>query len=189
MDKSGRIKAVVVDYLGMIGALAGLIVIFGLSADHFFTVDTFTTIASQIPDITIIAVGMTFVLIIAGIDLSVGSVLALSGAVFGVCIVHLELPLVPAFAACLAVGLICGCVNGLITVLWGLPSFIVTLGMLEAARGGAYGVTSSQTIYLGNDCLGWLTGSVLFIPIPFIMFILSMSPSFPASFRNILRQD
>ncbi|MHC4542769.1 MAG: ABC transporter permease, partial [Planctomycetota bacterium] len=75
------LPAVVTDYLGMALALTGLIVFFGLRADNFFTLTTFRTIANQVPDITIVAVGMTFVLIIAGIDLSVGSVMALAGAV------------------------------------------------------------------------------------------------------------
>ena len=70
-----------------------LLVIFGLAAENFFTLTTFRTIANQIPDTTIAAVGMTFVLIIAGIDLSVGSVLALSGAVLGIALVNWGLPL------------------------------------------------------------------------------------------------
>jgi ribose transport system permease protein len=61
------LPAVVTDYLGMALALVGLVVFFGLKADNFFTLTTFRTMANQVPDITIIAVGMTLVLIIAGI--------------------------------------------------------------------------------------------------------------------------
>ena len=82
--KKRNVRRLLADYLGMTIALVVLVVIFGLSADHFFTLTTFRTIANQIPDITIAAVGMTFVLIIAGIDLSVGSVMALAGAVLGI---------------------------------------------------------------------------------------------------------
>ncbi len=78
------------DYLGMAAALAVELVIFGVFAENFFTLTNFRTIANQIPDKTIVAVGMTFVLIIAGIDLSVGSVLALGGAVLGVCLVQVQ---------------------------------------------------------------------------------------------------
>ena len=64
------LRAFVTDYLGMALALAGLIIYFGIKADNFFTIKTFGTILNQVPDITIVAVGMTFVIIGAGIDLS-----------------------------------------------------------------------------------------------------------------------
>ena len=114
---------------------------------------------------------MTFVLIIAGIDLSVGSVLALAGAVLGVFLVEFNLPLPVAVAACLFVGILCGLANGLITIRWNLPSFIVTLGMLEIARGAAYLVTNSRTIYIGGP-LEALTGkTVLGLSPPFILAV------------------
>jgi ribose transport system permease protein len=137
------------DYLGLIGVLSGLIVLFSFSSDHFLSVLTFTTLANQIPTLTVIAVGMTFVLIIAGIDLSVGSVMALSAAVFGSALIDANLSIWLAAVACLGVGFICGLVNGLIIARWSIPSFIVTLGMLEIARGGAYLTTASQTKYIG----------------------------------------
>jgi ribose transport system permease protein len=98
-----------------------------------------------------LAVGMTLVMIVGGIDLSVGSVMALSGALLGVCLAQWDWPLAPAIAACLLTGLLCGLVNGLITTQWKLPSFIVTLGMLEVARGAAYLMTNSQTMYIGAE--------------------------------------
>ena len=138
------------EYAGMLAVLAMLILFFSLQADHFFSRLTFTTLANQIPSLTVIAVGMTFVLIIAGIDLSVGSVMALSAAVLGVVLVQWEWSLAVSALACLLVGLASGFVNGFITVRWAVPSFIVTLGMLEAARGAAYLVTDSQSLYIGT---------------------------------------
>ncbi len=105
--------------------------------------------ANQIPDLTVIAVGMTLVLIIGGIDLSVGSVLALGAAVLGVAMVDWGWPLWAAAALCLAAGLVCGLANGLVSVCLSIPPFIVTLGMLEIARGCAYLATDSQTKYIG----------------------------------------
>jgi ribose transport system permease protein len=137
------------NYLGLLGVLLLLIVLFSAMSNRFLTPATLRIIANQIPDLTVIAVGMTFVLIVAGIDLSVGSVMALSAAVLGVAMVDGRWPLPAAVAACLSVGLLCGLVNGAITVGWKIPSFIVTLGMLEMARGGAYLVTESQTKYIG----------------------------------------
>jgi ribose transport system permease protein len=157
------------DYLGMSAALVALLVIFSLCAENFFTLTTFRTIANQIPDATIAAVGMTFVLIIAGIDLSVGSVLALAGAVLGIALVNWSLPLVPAIVVCLLVGLACGLANGFVIIRWRLPSFIVTLGMLEVARGAAYLVTQSRTIYVGGPIEGVTGTTVLGLSLPFIV--------------------
>ena len=99
-EKIGRrTPAFVTEYLGMTAALILLIVVFSLLTENFFTVTTFKMIANQIPDKIIVAVGMTLVLIIAGIDLSVGSVLAFSGAVLGYCIVGRGWPLTVAVFA------------------------------------------------------------------------------------------
>jgi len=137
------------DVLAMLIVLAALIVLFGLLSRHFWTWRTLQSIVNQIPDLTVIAVGMTLVLIAGGIDLSVGSVLALSGAVLGIAMSDWGWPLLLAVAVCLSVGTGCGFLNGLVTVRWSIPSFIVTLGMLEVARGAAYRVTDSQTKYIG----------------------------------------
>lgn len=139
------------DYIGLLCVLLVEIVIFSIWQNTFFTHDTFFAIAADVPDTVIVAVGMTFVLLIAGIDLSVGSVLALSQAVLGYCMVELGMPLVLAVPACLVTGVLCGSLSGLVSVRWALPSFIVTLGMLEIARGATYFVTQSRTLYIGQD--------------------------------------
>ncbi len=136
-------------YLGLAAVLVVLITLFGLSSDHFFSRVTFTTLANQIPALTVISVGMTLVLIAAGIDLSVGSVMALSSSLLALARVTWQLPLPVAVSLCLAVGLAAGLANGFITVRWSVPSFIVTLGMLEIARGGAYLVTESRSVFVG----------------------------------------
>ena len=146
--------------LGLVAVLCALVLLFSLMSDHFFGGGTFRSLANQIPTLTVIAVGMTYVLLIAGIDLSVGSVMALASAVTGVLMVDLQWPLLAAVTAALAAGLACGTVNGFISARWAIPSFVVTLGMLEIARGGAYLTTGSQTRYLG-DAVG-LIGAPLF---------------------------
>jgi ribose transport system permease protein len=148
--KNRNVRGLLADYLGMTIALVVLVVVFGFSANNFFTQATFRTLANQIADVTIASVGMTFVLIIAGIDLSVGSVMALAGAVLGIAVVNWGVPLPVGVVLCLLAGLACGAANGLIVVRWTLPSFIVTLGMLEAARGASYLVTDSRTIYINS---------------------------------------
>ncbi len=133
----------------ILAALVLLIIGFGVAADNFFSVVTLTTILNQLPALTTLTVGMTFVLIVAGIDLSVGSVLGFSATVVGVAAVGYGLPLPLACAAGILAGLACGLVNGALVSRFALPSFIVTLGMLEMARGLAYQASNSQTMYIG----------------------------------------
>jgi ribose transport system permease protein len=137
------------DVLGMLVVLGALMILFGLLSRHFWTLRTLQSVVNQVPDLMVVAVGMTLVLVGGGIDLSVGSVLALSGAVLGIAMADWGWPLVAAAVVALAVGAACGVLNGLISVLWSIPSFIVTLGMLEVARGAAYLATDSQTKYIG----------------------------------------
>ncbi|MCX7048853.1 MAG: ABC transporter permease [Candidatus Sumerlaeota bacterium] len=158
--------------VGLALALAALVAVFSLMTDHFFTLTTFRVIANQIPDFIIVAAAVTFVLIIGGIDLSVGSVLALSAAVLGVAMVRWHWPLPLAALACLATGFLCGMANGLIATQWRLPSFIVTLGMLEAARGGAYLITHSQTQYIGSQVESISEGAAFGLSPPFFLAIL-----------------
>lgn len=129
--------------------LVGLVTLFSALSDHFWSLQTFHTVANRIPPLALAALGMTFVLVAGGIDLSVGSVAALAGAVFGWCAVDLGAPVGVAMAAALAAGLMVGVGNGALVNALRMPSFIVTLGALEIARGLAYVATDSQTKYLG----------------------------------------
>jgi ribose transport system permease protein len=142
------------EYAAMLAIWIGLLLLFGTLSQNFLTVRTLSTLANRIPALAVVAAGMTLVLIIGGIDLSVGSVLGLSGAVLGVAMVNWGWPLWAAAALCMGVGLVAGTLNGLVSVRLGIPSFIVTLGMLEIARGLAYLTTNSQTKYIGAGVEG-----------------------------------
>lgn len=159
------------DTLGLLMVLLLLVAVFSASSTHFFSRLTMVTLANQAPALTLVSVGLTLVLIAGGIDLSVGSVMALSAAVLGLALTSWHWPWPLAALASLATGLIAGAVNGLVVVRWQVPSFIVTLGMLEAARGGAYLVTESRSVYVGGalDALG--------APLPG----LGLSPAFLAA--------
>lgn len=137
-----------------------LILFFSVASDNFFSIITLTTVVNQLPALTVVTVGMTLVLIVAGIDLSVGSILGFSAAVVGVATAGWGLPLWFACFLGLAAGLLCGTVNGLLVARFSLPAFIVTLGMLEIARGLAYTVTNSQTVYIGAEI------QVIALPLP-----------------------
>ncbi len=157
------------DYFGLSLVLLVMVMFFAMRTEHFFTAITFRTIANQIPGAVIIATGMTFVLIIAGIDLSVGSVLALGGAVFGMALTSWQFPLIPAILVCIATGLACGAFSGILVAGWKLPAFIVTLGMLEAARGGAQLVTGMKTQYLGARVDPIASWNILGLSLPFVI--------------------
>lgn len=142
------------EYVVLLAVWIGMVLLFGLLSEHFLTTRTFGSIANRIPTLAVVAAGMTLVLIIGGIDLSVGSVLGLCGAVLGLAMVNWEWPFWAAAALSMSVGLAAGTVNGVISVRLGIPSFIVTLGMLEIARGLAYLTTNSQTKYIGTAVEG-----------------------------------
>src|SRR5512137_2464228 len=113
------------EYLGLTLALAALVLVFSLSTDHFFSATTFRTMANQIPSAVLVATAMTYLLVIAEIDLSVGSVVGFCSAVLGVAMTQWHWPLPLAVLGALAAGLLCGAFNGLVSLRWRLPSFIV----------------------------------------------------------------
>ena len=160
------------DQIALLVVLGLLIGFFGLTNRRFFSQATFLTIANQSPSHVVLAVGMTYVLIIAGIDLSIGSVLALCAATTGVLMLQYNVSLPIAALAALLVGLLCGCINGMVTVAWSIPSFIVTLGMLEAARGGAHLLTDSRTQYIGSRAGTIAQISVGGLSLPFVIAIV-----------------
>lgn len=160
------------DQVMLAGVWIALLALFSALSDRFFTTATFSSLAGQVPALTVVAAGMTFVIITAGIDLSVGSVLGLCGAIFGLAVVGGAWPVWAAAVAALAGGLLAGTVNGWIAVKLRVPSFIVTLGMLEAARGLSYVLTGSQTMYLAGalrDLARPLPG--LGVPVTFLFAI------------------
>lgn len=160
------------DSLGLVLTLALLVAVFSLATRHFFSATNFLTIANQVPSAVLVATGMTFVLVLGQIDLSVGSVLALSGAFLGVAMTQWHWPLVPATLGALGVGALCGAFNGLVSLTWRLPTFIVTLGMLEIARGGAHALTRSQTLYIGSAIEPLAGTQLLGISLPLLLAAL-----------------
>lgn len=138
------------EYLVLALVWGAMLILFGILSENFLTARTFHTLANRIPALAVVAAGMTLVLVVGGIDLSVGSVLGLCGAVLGVSMTGWGWPLWAGGLLAAATGFTAGTLNGLLSVRIGIPSFIVTLGMLEAARGLAYLVTGSQTKYIGE---------------------------------------
>ncbi len=160
-------------------ALLIVCLIFSVTADRFATSANALNILVQISINTVLAVGMTFVILVGGIDLSVGSVLSLGTVVGAKIMVESDLPLgvavVLAVLACLAAGLAAGLVNGLVSERWRVPSFIVTLGMLNMARGASAVVSENSTISGLPQRFVDVGTTILFGIIPVIFLVALMT--------------
>ncbi len=159
-----------------VGTLAGLVVLgaaLALLSPHFLTTSNLLNVLEQTAINAIIAAGMTFVIVSGGIDLSVGSLVALSGIVLALAL-QAGWPVPLAMAAGLATGAACGLVNGVLVTFGRLPPFIATLGMMSVARGLALVLAEGRPIS-GFDAgfRGLATGQVLGLPMPAVVMILA----------------
>lgn len=130
---------------GTLLGLLAMVVTLWIATPHFLTTSNLLNVIEQSATIGILAAGMTFVILTGGIDLSVGSLVALAGITFGG-VVHGGASLPLAVLAGVSVAALCGAVNGLLTTAGRLPPFIVTLGMMSVARGAALMVSDGRPI-------------------------------------------
>jgi len=135
-----------------------------LGDQGFLSSNNLLNILRQTATITVIAVGMTYVIACAEIDLSVGSVAGLSSVTCAMALSHWGL--VPGVLAGLAVGLVVGTVNGGLVSMLGIPSFLVTLGMLGIAAGVAQWITDSAPQPILSDAFNLTFGGGDFGPVP-----------------------
>ncbi len=166
--------------LGMLPVLVLVAIGFHIiSGARFFTGQNINIVFQQASVNTVLAAGMTFVILTAGIDLSVGSVLALCTVVGALIMTSglspaLSIPL--AILGCIAVGGLCGFINGKVSTYWKVPSFIVTLGMLNIAAGAARVLSDNSTITglpqgfvnFGNLIIGGFLPSIFLIAVAVI---------------------
>jgi ribose transport system permease protein len=131
---------------GPIVALLVLLLVFGLTTPAFFKTANFINILNQITVWGMLALGMTLVIITGGIDLSVGSVMALSMMILGWSFKVLAVPFWAAICLALLAGALCGLINGLMITRLRLPSFIATLAMMYMSRGLANIITDGKNI-------------------------------------------
>jgi ribose transport system permease protein len=131
--------------LGTLLGLVGLCALLTILTPHFLTVSNLLNVSEQTTINAIIAVGMTFVILSGGIDLSVGSIVALTGVVLGTALQQ-QIPIPLAVALSVAIGAACGLVNGLLITKGALPPFIATLGMMSIARGAALLYTDGRPV-------------------------------------------
>lgn len=158
---------------------AGILVIFillcialSLVSPYFLTVDNLTNVVRQFSMIAIISVGMTMVIITAGIDLSVGSIVGFAGCVTGWMLVDGYTIWFSIFVGLVA-GMLVGLVNGSLVVWLGLPPFIATLGTMGIARGLALVITRGYPLQPFPDEFLWIAqGYIGPIPVPVAIMIV-----------------
>lgn len=142
------------------------------SASEFFTVSNLTTVALQTSLIAIVGIGMTFAIITGGIDLSVGSVAALSGALAAGLATRHGLGTYPAIGLSLALGVLIGFVNGAMVVFGRIPPFVATLAMMAVARGLTLVYTQGRPIAgLDKAFTYWGTGKIGLLPVPVLVLM------------------
>ncbi|PIE32958.1 ribose ABC transporter permease [candidate division KSB3 bacterium] len=150
-------------YLGLIG----LCIILTIASSNFLTVKNILNVVRQSSIIAIMGIGMTFVILTGGIDLSVGSVLAISSVMTCYTMVTLNLPIAIGIVVGLLVGTFFGVCIGLLITRVGLPPFIATLAAMSIARGLVLVVTGGRPIFGLPKAYGWFGGGyVAFIPTP-----------------------
>ena len=159
--------------LSVLGILLLICVVFALGSEEFLTASNLLNVALQTSMIAIVAIGMSFVIFTAGIDLSVGSAMALSGALAAGVAVRFGMDTYIGISVGLAAGLIIGAINGLLIIKGGIPPFVATLSMLAIARGLTLVYTQGRPIAgLDERFIYWGTGQVLGIPLPVIIMIV-----------------
>ena len=145
-------------------------VVLALASDVFATQQNLFNVARNFAFVAIIGIGMTAVIVTGGIDLSVGAVLVLSGMVIGMTM-HDGMSIWLAVPLALGVSLLVGAINGVLIAYVGVPSFVVTLGMLSIARSVAMVLSNNRMVYeFGPDQPALLTlgGGFVELALPFI---------------------
>jgi ribose transport system permease protein len=156
---------------------------------YFWTEGNIANILRQVSIDAILAFGSLFPIILAGIDLSVGSVAGLSGVVFSMLIANAGMGLVPALAATVAMGLLIGVINGWATDRLGIPPFIVTLAGLQGYRGLALLLSGGMTISgMPEGLQRFALSDVAHVPTLFLlMAALGFSAHFLLSYTRLGR--
>ena len=145
---------------------------FGLASERFLSLQSFENIVKQASFIGIVAIGLTFVMLTGGIDLSVGTNMYVSTVVAGILMQEYGVSPWTGFLACVATGVAFGAVNAFLIVRLGMVPFIVTLGTLVAGRGLGLQLTESRGVMLPNDMLRFGSGDTLGVPNPILVFLV-----------------
>lgn len=161
-----------VSQLAAAGALIVLFIFLSFASPVFLSVDNLFNVATQTAVVALIAIGTTLVIITKGIDLSVGSVAALSGVLGAMIMADLGLPPVLGILGGILVGAGAGFVNGFLVSIANLNPFIATLGMLSVARGLVLLITGATAVFGVPDSFRLLGQGTIFFGIPIPLLVL-----------------
>ncbi len=155
--------------------LALALVVLAFQSDRFFTTDNLLNQGRLMAEVGLVALAMTFVIVSAGIDLSVGSILGLGAILLGVFWQNLGIPLPLAMVLVLVVGAIAGFMNGLIITRFSVPPLIATLATLALYRGLAEGISQARSVRGYPDWFFMLgQGEFLGVPVQLWIFFLAV---------------
>jgi ribose transport system permease protein len=161
------------------GALIVIIIFFSLASPNFLQFDNFVGILLATAVVGVLALGVTFVIISGGIDLSIGTVMTLAAVITGVLITNMHLPVVVGILGGVLVGGLAGLANGILIARFKIPPFIATLGMLNVAKGLALVISGLTPIYFSSTpefnegAMGSAIGGIVpGLDIPNIVFVL-----------------
>lgn len=172
-DSSNELMQMVKGNLGILIGFAIMCIALTVITDSFATARNIFNVMRQISVNVFLACGMTMVILIGGIDLSVGSIIAISGCLSAGFITNNGIPSTAAIALSIAIGAGVGAVNGLIISNTKIPPFIVTLAMMNIGRGFARIYTKATTILVDDNLFIWIGSGKLFGSIPVqIIFML-----------------
>lgn len=180
MKKSNNIfgRVLSVNGAGLIVAFIALCVGLSLASDHFLTYDNIMTVLRQSVYVAIVAFGMTFVVGMGGIDLSVGATMAAAGMMVA-SLMTAGVNIYLAIVISLALGFAIGCFTGSLIAFAGIPDFIVTMAMMSIVRGGVqvysegkpiYGLNYPEFTFLTQANIGPIPVSILVVVVVFVIF-------------------
>ncbi len=153
---------------------AAVLAVFGLLAPQFFTGPNLTNINLQASSTAIVAIGMTFVLLTAGVDLSVGAIMFIGAAVAGKLVLAGQ-PFALALAALLGVGAAGGALNALLITRLGIMPFVVTLATLYIGRGLALWITQTRAMNLPESFLQLGAAKLAGVPLPIVLLAVVLA--------------
>jgi len=135
-----------------VASLVIIVIVFAIiNPDSFLTLTNLSTILTTVTTVGLLALGVTFIIITGGIDLSVGTGMILCGVMAGVFITNMGLPLPVGIALTIGFGGLIGLINGFNVAVLGLPSFIATLGMMMVTQGLSLVISGTKPIYFTEE--------------------------------------
>lgn len=167
-------KTFIRENMGILIGLIVLCIIISIVNSNFLTSNNLMNVLRQTSTNLYLALAMTMIIIIGGIDLSVGSVMAVTGVATTMSIAVLDIPVLLAILIGLLVGVLFGAINGYVSATTIIPPFIITLATMNVARGAAYVLTDGQPVRVMSDSFNFIGSGYIggFLPTPVLYLII-----------------